>query len=98
MTAPDPLLLFASLLAGFTLAALLGERLTRPRPFDAHADEALAVVADRHPSSPRPVRCLACPNAPLVADFRAHTAVVHTPRALGPDDDPGFLATLGGAR
>jgi hypothetical protein len=34
----------------------------------------------------------------MVADYRAHSDPVHRARAAGPDDDPEFLTSLGGAR
>jgi hypothetical protein len=90
-------LALACIVAGFVAAAVILDRLSRPVRFDVHADQAMAVVADRHPSSLRPMRCLVCVDAPMVADFRAHSAVHHVARPQGPDDDPAFLRTLGGA-
>jgi hypothetical protein len=93
----------AAFLAGATLAALVAERLTRPRPFDAHADEALATVAERHPTRlagafSRPVdgsspwRCLLCPDAPVVPDPVTHSRLAHTYRETGPEDRSDWAA------
>ena len=46
-----------------------------------------AVRAARAARAPIPGRCLCCPTAPLVADIRTHSALVHDRRRpTGPED------------
>lgn len=32
------------------------------------------------------MRCLVCPDAPVVEDFRTHSRLVHQPRVTAPED------------
>jgi len=49
-----------------------------------HEDEAIALTG--------PLRCLACPEAPVIYDYAAHTLLVHRPREVGPEDSPYWSA------
>jgi cytochrome c-type biogenesis protein CcmH/NrfF len=37
---------------------------------------------------PSPVRCMVCPNAPMVDDFRTHSRLAHIPRERAAEDFP----------
>jgi len=53
-----------------------------------------AEAAARHPTRRAPVRCLACPDRPVVFDWVEHSRLWHGARTPGPDDDPDFLDGL----
>jgi hypothetical protein len=46
-----------------------------------------------HPTpTPRTLRCLCCPNAPLVDDIATHTRLVHLPRERAAEDHEAWAS------
>lgn len=99
----------AWLVASILLAPLVGRAIRAGHDRDAcpTCQQRATDARLRHPSRPDPTlagayvrpanggewRCLLCPGAPSVDDPRTHSALVHAPRVLAPEDDPTYWRT-----